>query len=747
MAIRTCSLCEATCGLTLDIQDGEVVRVGADSEDVYSQGYLCPKGASLGQIHADPDRLRQPLVRGPGGDLEPTGWDTAFAQVDTLLRPLIEAHGGEAIGVYVGNPSGHDLSATLYHRILHRALGGRRLFTVGSVDQLPKSLSCGLLFGSAYNIPIPDLDRSSHVLILGANPAVSNGSLLVAPNLRRRLAAIIERGGRVVVIDPRRTRTAREASEHHFIRPGTDACLLAAMAHVLFAEDLVALGRLAPMVSGLDEVRAAMKPFAPERVAGACGLSTEAIYRLARDLAGAERGVVYGRTGTTIQAFGTLSSWLIDVLNVLIGALDSPGGAMFGTPVADGPTSGEEGAGRGVRLGRWTSVTGHPEVLGELPVAALADEITVDDPRRIRGLLTLAGNPAISTPDGPALERALARLDAFVCHDFYLNETTRHAHVVLPATSPLQRPHYPLGIYPNALRSLANFSPAVLESDLDRPADWEIVLRLAAIVEGRGPDADVAAMDDETTRRAVERRVARGTSPLAGRDPDEIMAALAPRVGPERLLDLLLRSGPFGDHFGRKPDGISLDLLLANPHGLDFGPLRPRLPGILRTPSGTVELAAEPFLEEAGRLWEALPGFESHGTLLIGRRENRSMNSWLHNLPNLSGGRGRFTLLMNSEDAQGSSLQNGQMVRLRSQTSAIEIQLETSDDIMPGVVSAPHGWGHEATGTRQSRAIATPSANVNRLISRGELDRLSGASALNGSEVTVEAVAPPRRDR
>jgi anaerobic selenocysteine-containing dehydrogenase len=739
---RTCSFCEATCGLSIELEDGRVTHVSGDAADVYSHGYLCSKGASIAQLHEDPDRLREPLVREPGGQLEPVSWDAAFAEVDRRLAPIIAEHGTNAIAVYVGNPSGHDLAATLYHRILHRASGGRRLFTVGTVDQLPKSLSCALMFGSQFIVPVPDLDRSTYVLMLGANPAVSNGSLLVAPDLRGRMRALLARGGKLVVIDPRRTRSAREASEHHFIRPGADAALLAALVQVLFEEGLVALGHGAEHVNGAETVKQLTARFTPERVAGACGIAPDSIRRIARELAGAERPVVYGRTGTTTQAFGTMASWLIDVLNVLIGALDSPGGAMFGTPAADGPTSAPTGRGRGVTLGRWRSLAGHPEVLGELPVAALAGEILSPDPRRARALVTLAGNPALSTPDGPALETALERLEAMVSHDLYLNETTRHADVLLPAASPLQRPHYPLGIYPNALRNLANFSPAVLEADADRPADWEIVLRLTGIFAGHGPDVDVAELDRQTMQRAVQRRIADPQSAIAGREPGEIMAALEPRVGPERMLDLQLRCGPYGDHFGVASDGLTLDQLLHAEHGIDYGPLTPRLPGILRTPSGKVELAPEPLLGEPDRLEAALGGLAERGLLMIGRRDNRSMNSWLHNLPNLSRGAGRCTLMMHPDDAARTGLAAGQQVRVRSEAGTLELPLELTDDLMPGVVSAPHGWGHEDRETRQHLAVATQGVNVNRLIDRTLLEPLSGASVLNGFAVTVESAGP-----
>ncbi len=744
VAYRTCSLCEASCGLEVDVDDaGAPQRIRGDGDDVLSHGYLCPKGASLTQLHGDPDRLRGPLVRAPDGELEPASWDDAFAAVDALLTPLLRRHGRHAVGVYVGNPSGIDLSGVLYNRVLHKALRTRNLFTVATVDQQPKSLACALMYGSPAVIAAPDLARTDHLLVLGANPAVSNGSLIVAPDMRRRLRDVIDRGGKVVVFDPKRTRTAREASEHHFVRPGSDAALLAALAHVLFDEGLVTLGRLEAHVTGVEAVRHFAQPFTPERVTAACGVAPDEIRRVARELAGARRAAVYGRMGTTTQAFGTVASWLVDVLNVLTGNLDRVGGAMFGRPAADGPTAADTGHGPGVQTGRWTSrVRGLDEVLGELPVACLPEEITTPGEERVRGLITLAGNPALSNPDAPAVEAALASLDALICHDPYVNETTRHADVILPSTSPLQREHYPLTIYGYAVRNVAKWSPPSVAPDPDRPANWQLVLRLAAIVAGQGPDADVAAMDEDVARRALQRRVRDVDSPVAGRDVDELLAALSPRVGPARMVDLLLRCGPYGDGFGSRA-GIGLADLEASPHGVDLGELEPRMPGILRTPSGRIELAPAVLVAEAERLDAVVEAADPRGLVLIGRRENRSLNSWLHNLPNMAGGPRRGTLQMHPGDAAQRGLADGAQVAVTSAAGSVAIALELTEDIMPGVVSAPHGWGHQRDRTRQHIAVADPGTNVNRLTDRQRLEPLSGTAVLNGVPVQVTPTEDP----
>ena len=588
LAYRTCPLCEATCGLEVTIGPAGVERIRGDAADVFSKGYICPKGASIGDLHHDPDRLRQPHVRRPDGSHEAVGWDEAFAEVERLLVPILEAHGPDAIGAYVGNPMGHSLAGSLYLRGFHKMLGTRSLYTVGTIDQQPKSLASGLLYGSQFTVGIPDVDRTSHLLVLGANPVVSNGSLIAAPDMRGRLRAIRARGGKVVVVDPVRTRTAREADEHHFIRPGTDALLLAAMAHTLFDEELVRLRGLDAHVTGLTEVQGFVEAFPPERVARACGIEATQIRRLARELAAAESAAVYGRIGTTLQAFGTAASWLVDVLNVLTGNLDRPGGVMFTTPAAGGPTFiGEPGRGSGVSTARWHSrVRGLPEVLGELPLACLAEEIDTPGEGRLRALVTFSGNPALSNPNGRRLEAALGQLECLVCIDFYLNETTRQAHVILPPPSPLERAHYDLAVYPTAVRNVANYSPPALPLPADARDEWEIVLALTAIVGRLGAAADLEALDRQVALDALRRRCADPHSSIAGRDADELLVSLEPRSGEQRLLDIYLRCGPYGDAFGARPGGLTLGVLEETPHGIDFGPLEPRLPGVLRTPSG-----------------------------------------------------------------------------------------------------------------------------------------------------------------
>ncbi len=732
-AIRTCPLCEATCGLEVTVGENGVPRVRGDREDVFSHGFLCPKGVGLGELHADPDRLRAPLVRTPAGDLEPATWDEAFAEIDRRLTPILAEHGRDAVAAYLGNPAAHGMAALLYGRVLLKALGSRNIFSASTVDQYPKQMAAALMFGSGASVAVPDLDRTDHLLILGANPLASNGSLMTAPYVRGRLRAIRARGGKLVVVDPRRTRTAREADEHLFIRPGTDALLLMAIVHVLFAEDLVAPDRLEEHLDGLDEVRALAADFPPEAVEGACGIAAADVRRMALELARAPSAAVYGRIGTTTQAFGTTASWLVDVINVLTGNLDRPGGAMFATPASGSPnTAGEPGRGRGARFGRWASrVRGLGEIFGELPVAALAEEIETPGDGQVRALLTIAGNPAVSTPNADRLTGALASLDFMVSIDLYVNETTRHADVILPVPSPLERSHYDIALYGFAVRDVANYSPPVLDPPDGMPDEWETLLRLTGIVTGQGPAADIAAIDEFVAAEAARRQTTIPGSPVEGHDPAEVLASLAPRVGPERLLDLMLRCGPYG---------LTLADLEAAPHGIDLGPLRPRVPDVLRTAGGKIELAPQALVADVARLHEELGRERNGGLVLVGRRDLRSNNSWMHNLPLLVSGPPRCTAHVHPVDAERLGLTDGAPARVRSRAGQIEVPVQVTDDVMPGVVSIPHGWGHDTPGAMLGVASGQPGANSNVLADELLLEPLSGTAILNGIPVELAPV-------
>jgi anaerobic selenocysteine-containing dehydrogenase len=747
-AFRTCPLCEAGCGLEITLEpteDGageEVTRIRGDQADVFSKGYICPKGSTLKQLHEDPDRIRRPLVKRDGVFVE-VDWDTAFREIEERLLPILEAHGRSACGVYLGNPSAHNLGALLYGRAVVRGIGSSNMFSASTVDQRPKEISAALMFGGPLNVPVPDVDRTDYLLMLGANPYASNGSLATAPDWPGRLERLVERGGKLVVVDPRRSRTAEEATEWVPVRPGSDAYLLMAMVQVLLAEDLADLGAVADLVVGLDTVAQVCAPFTPEAVAAAVGIPADDIRRLARELAAAPTACVYGRMGTTTAEFGTITSWLVDVLNALTGNLDRPGGAMF-TKAAAGAsnTRGTPRFGRGVRLHKRTSrVRQLPETLGELPVVVLAEEIDTPGEGQIRAMVTMSGNPVLSTPNSARLDAALASLDFMVSVDIYVNETTRHADVILPAPSALQKSHYDLALLQLALRNVANYSPAVLPLDDDQLDEWEVLVRLASVLMGLGVGAEVDLVDDEMAAGMVRSSVADETSPIHGRDEAEILDLLGPRTGPERILDLMLRTGPYGDGFDPTSDGLSLDKLIANPHGIDLGALEPRLPEVLRTPDGMIDLAPELIVGDVARLTEGLDGRRDHRFVLIGRRHLRSNNSWMHNVKVLVKGKPRCTMLVHPDDAAELGLGPGDAAVVTSRVGEITVPAEITEAIRPGVISIPHGWGHDLPGVSMAIAQEHAGVNSNVLADQELFDAISGNAALNGIPVQVRAAA------
>ncbi|MEU0440676.1 MULTISPECIES: molybdopterin oxidoreductase family protein [unclassified Streptomyces] len=735
-ALRICPLCEATCGLTLSIDDGRVTGARGDRDDVFSKGFICPKGAAFAAVDNDPDRLRTPLVR-RDGELREATWDEAFDAVAEAIRPLVERYGPHTVGIVLGNPNVHTMAGALYPPVLIAGLGTRSLFTASTVDQMPKHVSSGLLYGDAYAIPVPDLDRTGHLLLIGANPLESNGSLCTAPDFPGRLRALKARGGTLTVIDPRRTRTARLADRHVAIRPGTDALLLAAMATVLFEEDLVELGDLAPHVQGLDELRTALHGFTPDAVAPACDVEPGTIRTLARELAAADSAAVYARIGSCTVPHGTLAGWLVDVLNILTGNLDRPGGALFPQAATD-RTPRPAGPGHGFALGRWHSrVSRHPEAKGELPLSALAEEIdtATDDGEPIRAVITVAANPVLSAPDGERLDKALASLDFMVSVDPYLNETSRHAHVVLPPPPPSRSPHHDFAFNTLAVRNQVRYTRPALPLEADRMAETEIMARLVLAVTGQH-GADPSAVDDLVIGRTLARAVREPHSPVHGQDPRALAARLTGDNGPERRLDLMLRLGPYGDGFGARPDGLTLEKLLAHPHGIDLGPLRPRLPQPLKTVSGKVELLPEPIAGDLPRLRQAIAERPA-GLLLVGRRHLRSNNSWMHNIPALTGGTNRCTLHLHPADAERLGVRDGTPVRVKGAGGEVTVPAEVTDAVRPGVVSLPHGWGHDRPGTRLRHAAGNPGVNVNQLLDGSLLDPLSGNAVLNGVPVEV----------
>ncbi len=749
-ALRICPLCEATCGLVLTIEDTRhdssggdraerITAARGDREDVFTHGFICPKGASFAELDNDPDRLQRPLVRRDGEFVETT-WTEAFAAAAEGLQRIIADTGGRSVGMYLGNPSAHTIAGGLYAPQLIRALGTRHVYTASTLDQMPKQVACGYLFGNPFAFTVPDLDRTDHLVIIGANPLVSNGSLATAGDFAGKLKALRRRGGMITVIDPNRTRTAELADRHIAPKPGTDAALLFGVVQVLFDEDLVApdLGGLADHVTGIEQVRAMAADFPPEAVARHCGVTADTIRELARAIAGVPRAVVYGRLGTSTVSFGTLTSWLVDVVNLLTGNLDQPGGAMFSmSPIGPAPRPPRQG--RGFSIGRWHSrVSGHPEATSEMPAAVLAEEIDTTGDGQIRALITVAGNPVLSAPNGERLSAAMAGLGFMISVDPYLNETTRHADVILPPPPPSFAAHFDVALSNVVVHNNARYSPPVFSLPDGRPDETEILSRLTLIAIGLSPTEDPKLVDDQVISIVLGKEVADPHSPVSGRQVDELSAMLPEAPGYDRRLDMMLRLGPFGDAFGAKPDGLTLQRVKDAPHGIDLGPLTPRIPEILRTSSGKVELAAEPLLADIPRLQASL----DHGTdsefLLIGRRHLRSNNSWMHNLPALAGGTNRCTLQIHPDDAAKLGLTD--TAEVTGPGGKLEVPVEITAAIRPGVVSLPHGWGHTDAQTLMRVAAKQPGVNVNSLYDSSLMDPLSGTSVLNGVPVEVSAV-------
>jgi anaerobic selenocysteine-containing dehydrogenase len=716
---RTCNLCEAMCGLEIRLKGQEILSIAGDKADPFSHGHICPKALALQDIYHDPDRLKYPVRRTATG-WEQIGWDEAFDEVATQLRAMQGRHGGNAIGVYLGNPVVHNMGTLLFAPPFIRALRTRNRFSATSVDQLPHQFVAYHMLGHQFLVPIPDIDRTEFMLILGANPLASNGSLMTAPGVAERLKAIQKRGGKVVVIDPRRNETAAVADEHLFIKPGADAVLLLALLHTLFADGLTNLGRLAEISNGLDQVAALVADFPPERVADQTGIAARDIQRIALEFARATSAVCYGRVGASTQAFGGLTQWLINLLNIVTGNFDRAGGAMFPKPAFDvvGITTSTGQVGHG---GRWRSrVRGLPEFGGELPVAVLAEEILTEGEGQIRALVTIAGNPALSSPNGRQLDQALAGLDFMVAIDIYINETTRHANIILPPTTGLETDHYDVTFHSLAVRNTAKYSPALFAPQPGMKADWEILLELRRRLGGLPAD-------------------------VRNRKDPRVKLDVFSRMSPDKILDLALRFGPYG-YWGGNVGGHALNLrkLKQSPHGIDLGPLQPCLPERLVTRSRQIELAPEVLLHDVTRLEQTMRnGTTAHGGYdlsLIGRRQLRSNNSWMHNSRRLVKGKERCTLLMHPRDAAARGLSDRQPVCVRSRVGEIELPLEISADIMPGVVSIPHGWGHHRPGIRLGTARRHAGASINDLTDEQLIDELTGNAAFSGVPVSVQAI-------
>lgn len=726
----TCPLWEAMCGLRVTVAEGAVTGIRGNRDDAWSGGHLCPKGTTLGALHDD----------------VPVSWDDAFSETERVLRPVLDTYGAQAVTVYIGNPVAHNLDLETYVGALVGLAGAAGMpayYSPGTVDQWPLNVVSALLFGGMWNAPVPDLDRTDHLVIIGANPAASQGSMLSTPDVMGKLAAIRDRGGRVVVIDPRRTQTAARASQWVPIRPGTDALLLFALLRTLAETGAVRRpAHLTGRTIGLDDVLAMAQPFTPERVAATTGVPAAAIRELARGLAEAPNPVLYSRIGACTQEFGTLATWLVFVLNVALGAVDRPGGALFPKAAVWSPMfakpPGQDGA--GWDFGRFRSrVRGVPEVLGQFPVSCLAEEIDTPGDGQVRALITVAGNPVISAPAAGRLDTALSGLDAMIAVDNWLNETSRHAHVILPGSSPLERAHCDDLYWMYSTASCVKWTDPVFPQV--RPPEWQILLRLAGAVVGIPvTDTDVGALDDIYTHGMITTMCQRADTPLFGRDAGEIISNL-PGYGPERLMDLGIRVGPWGEDFGRRPGGLTSDEVRRHPDGLRLAELEGgRLDQTVSTPSGKIELIHPRLTEDIPRLLARLDR-PAEELVLTSRRHLRSNNSWLHNVPALMRGKDRCTLLIHPDDATRAGISTGQLVDVSTGEGQVSVCAEISEEMMPGVVSLPHGWGHGVAGTRLGVANEHPGVNSNLLNPAGLVDVPSNTQVVNGVPCRV-AIRP-----
>jgi anaerobic selenocysteine-containing dehydrogenase len=704
--VGVCNLCEAICGLRVTFTDGEVTGIRGNPEVPLSRGFICPKGVSMADVYTDPDRLRRPVRRvGEGAEAtwEEMDWDEALDLVADRLAATSAEHGGDAVGVYLGNPNAHSLGSATHGTAFVKSLRTRNRFSASSVDQWPHQYVGWQMFGHQLLLPVPDLDRTDLFLVVGANPMASNGSLMTAPDFPARLRALQERGGRMVVVDPRRTETARLADEHLFVRPGSDAALLLAMVHVLLRDGLVS----APAyVDHLDALPGLLADFTPELAERASGVPAADVERLARELASADRAAVYGRLGVSTHGFGSVCQWAVNLLNILTGNLDREGGVMFPEPAID--TVGRRIVGPGHHDVWRSRVRGVPEFAGELPVSVLREEIETPGEGQVRALVTIAGNPVLSTPDGRGLADALDGLDFMVSIDIYLNETTRHADVVLPVTTALERDQYDLVFHGLAIRNTARFVPALLPQEEGTKHDWQVFGALASRLAAR------------SGRKA----------PLKARLQQRARMAAPPRL----LLPLLLRGNRYG---------LTWRALRRSPQGVDLGPLRPCLPERLQTRGKRIDLTPPLVVADLDRLRDSLASAEvpdPDELLLIGRRHKQDCNSWLHNTTRLTRGRPRHQLLVHPEDLAARGLADGDRVTVTSRVGSVEVECAATEDVMRGVVSLPHGYGHGLPGVRLSHASTVPGVSINDLTDPERLD-VSGNAALNGTPVRLSPAA------
>ena len=697
---RACNLCEAICGLEIKTQGDQVLSIKGDKNDPLSRGYLCPKGTAMEDIYTDPDRLRQPVKR-VGDTWLPISWDEAFATVAEKIVAVQQQHGADSVAFYAGNPNVHNYGSMTHASVLRKAVQSKTHFSATSLDQLPHHLTSFTMYGHQSLIPVPDIDHTNYMLIIGGNPLASNGSIMTVPDVPKRLKAIQQRGGRFIVIDPRRSETAEIADQHLFIRPGSDAYLLMAMIHTLFAENLVNTGHLSHLLVGLDDVRSLSQPFTPELAEQRTGIAADQVRQLARDMATIDGAVCYGRMGVSVQVFGTLCQWAIQIINILTHSLDVRGGLMLPSPAFGYVKPGESGAGHFAAF--HSRISGLPEFAGELPSTVMAEEMLTEGEGQIRALITTAGNPVLSAPNGQKMDEALSGLDFMVCLDFYINETTQHADIILPPTSALEHDHYDLAFHRLAVHNTARFNEPVFQAAPGALHDWEIFNGLGLAI---------------AARKGIE---------------------LKPLPSPDKLIDMGIQRGPYSAAAGH-PLALTLDKIKQHPHGIDIGRLEPSLPERICTHDGQIQLLADYLRQDIARLENTPAATDKDELLLIGRRHIRSNNSWMHNAHRLVKGKPRWQLLMHPDDLAARNLTHESQVRIESRVGSVQTQVLASDEVMRGVVSLPHGWGHKRKGVSLSIATEQDGVSCNDLTDNKLIDQASGNAALNGVPVKIYPV-------
>lgn len=685
---RSCNLCEAICGIEIKHENGVITSIAGDKNDPFSRGHICPKALALKDIYEDSNRLKLPVKR-VGDEWREISWEAAFDEIEAKIKDVQSKYGRNAVAIFQGNPSVHNFGTLLNSGELLKTLKTQNNFSATSVDQLPHHFAAWTMFGHPLLMPIPDIDRTEYFLIFGANPLASNGSLMTAPGIINRLENIKKRGGKIILIDPRKTETARAANEHFFIKPASDVFLLLAIVHTLFAENLVNLERLADFTDGVEVLRTISTEFAPEIVATLTGIAASEIKRITVEFASAKTAVCYGRMGVSVQKFGSLCHWLINSINILTGNFDRAGGAMFTAPAFD-----LLGAAKSANIfNRWQSrVRNLPEFMGELPVAALSEEITTDGEGQIKALITSCGNPVLSTPNGGALDKALEKLEFMVSVDIYINETTKHASIILPPATGLETSHYDVIFNLFAVRNTAKYSAPLFPKAVGAKYDWEIFQEFAHRLNGKDAPLNL--------------------------------------VPPEAKLD-------FGLKFGQYK--LSLEELRETPHGVDLGELKSCLPERLLTENKRINLAPQFLVKDLERLNVEAQETGEYPFALIGRRHLRDNNSWLHNSERLVKGKNRCTVLVNSADAEYLKIENGQVLKVSSRVGAIEIPCEISDKIMRGVVSIPHGYGHLRQGVQLDTARNHAGVSLNDLTDERVIDELTGNAAFSNVKVRLEA--------